>query len=107
MEQIYTLKFYKDDQGNVPLKKWLHSLGTKTRTRIMNRLVRVENGNFGDCEPVAENIFELRYHFGAGYRVYFARAGKTLVLLLYGGDKSTQRKDIKKALSYFKQYKGY
>ena len=60
-------------------------------------MLRVEAGNFGDCEPVGDGVTELRIHVGAGYRVYFGRHGKTVVILLCGGDKSTQVKDIKTA----------
>ena len=62
-------------------------------------------GNFGDVEPVGEGVLELRIDWGAGYRVYFARIGQVIVLLLCGGDKRTQQKDIKHAKEYFADYK--
>lgn len=62
------------------------------------RLRRAEDGNFGDCEPVGEGVSEMRIHHGPGYRVYFKRTGMEIVILLVGGDKSTQAKDIRKAL---------
>ena len=65
---------------------------------------RVALGNFGDVEPVGEAVSELRIDWGPGYRVYFARAGKTILLLLCGGDKRTQRRDIENAKTYFQDY---
>ena len=66
--------------------------------RIQMRIDRAEDGNFGDCEPVGEGVSEMRIHYGPGYRLYFVRRGKEWVVLLAGGDKSSQIKDIKAAL---------
>jgi putative addiction module killer protein len=66
--------------------------------RIQARIDRAEDGNFGDCAPVGEGVSEMRIHFGQGYRVYFVQRGLEVVILLAGGDKSTQSKDIKNAL---------
>lgn len=71
--------------------------------RIQARIDRVEDGNFGDCEPVGEGVSEMRIHVGPGYRVYFAQRGVEIVILLAGGDKSTQLKDIKAALKIARQ----
>jgi putative addiction module killer protein len=62
------------------------------------RLDRAIKGNFGDCEPVGEGVSEMRIHYGPGYRVYFARRGALLYLLLIGGDKGSQKRDIKRAI---------
>ncbi|MCL2645025.1 MAG: type II toxin-antitoxin system RelE/ParE family toxin [Betaproteobacteria bacterium] len=75
----------------------------KASARIKMRLRRAEEGNFGDCEPVGEGVSEMRVDVGAGYRVYFKRTGAVIYLLLYGGDKSTQEKDIKAALRMARQ----
>ena len=69
--------------------------------RIRLRLRRVEAGNLGDCEPVGDGVMELRIHVGAGYRVYIGRHGKTLVVLLCGGDKSSQAADIRRARDFW------
>ena len=69
------------------------------KTRILIRIRRVSLGNFGDVKPVGEGMSELRIDYGAGYRVYFIRKGETLVVLLGGGDKRTQRRDIRKAIA--------
>lgn len=74
--------------------------------KIAARLARVQAGNFGDCKPVGEGVWELRVDWGPGYRVYYAMAGRSVVLLLYGGDKRTQRADIATALENWKDYKG-
>ena len=71
--------------------------------RIQVRIDRAEDGNFGDCGPVGEGVSEMRIHYGPGYRVYFAQRGLELVILLAGGDKSTQPKDIKSALDMARQ----
>lgn len=71
--------------------------------RIQARIRRVELGNFGDCEPVGDGVSEMRIHYGPGYRVYFVRRGMEIVILLAGGDKSTQSQDIKTALNLVRQ----
>ncbi len=78
---------------------WLAELrDPQAAARIKMRIGRVESGNFGDCEPVGEGVSEMRIHYGPGYRVYFMQRGLEVVILLAGGDKSTQSKDIKIAL---------
>jgi len=78
---------------------WLAALKDKVgRARIAHRIRSAEQGNFGDCEPVGERVSEMRIHFGPGYRVYFTRCGEVVYLLLLGGDKSTQKRDIKRAI---------
>lgn len=71
--------------------------------RIQMRIDRAEDGNFGDSQPVGEGVSEMRIHCGAGYRVYFAQRGLEIVILLAGGDKSTQTKDIKAAIELARQ----
>ena len=78
---------------------WLSALKDKIgRARIIHRIRSAEHGNFGDCEPVGEGISEMRIHFGPGYRVYYTRRGEVIYLLLLGGDKSSQKRDIKHAI---------
>lgn len=72
------------------------------KTRILLRIRRVSLGNFGDVKPVGEGVSELRVDYGAGYRVYFIRKGETLVVLLGGGDKRSQPRDIQKAIALSK-----
>lgn len=78
--------------------EWLGGLADeRAKARIAVRILSAEKGNLGDCAPVGDGISEMRIHFGAGYRVYFAQRGKVIYLLLCGGDKSTQKRDIKRA----------
>lgn len=78
---------------------WLSALKDKLgRARIIHRIRSAEHGNFGDCEPVGEGVSEMRIHFGPGYRVYYTRRGEVIYLLLLGGDKSSQKRDIKYAI---------
>lgn len=77
---------------------WLSALtDAKAKARILHRLLSAALGNFGDCEPVGEGISELRIHVGPGYRIYFIRRGGTVYLLLCGGNKATQKRDIARA----------
>lgn len=79
-------------------RKWRTQLrDQRARAAIASRLDRLSRGHAGDAEPVGEGISELRIHYGPGYRVYFQRRGTTIIVLLCGGDKSTQAKDIKAA----------
>ncbi len=101
-----TIIVYTDKAGNEPFTKWLNSLkDSRDRRRILARLRRLEQGNYGDCKHVQDGVFELRLFFGPGYRIYFSEDGDTLVILLCGGDKSNQAKDIKKAITYWNEYK--
>ena len=78
---------------------WFSSLKDRVaKSRIQVRIDRAEDGNFGDCGSVGEGVFEMRIPAGAGYRVYYKQAGRAVFLLLAGGDKSTQQRDIETAL---------
>ena len=78
--------------------KWLLSRKNRSyRNRLLARFERVQNGNFGDFKPITKNLFELRFFFGNGIRIYYTVKHNKIVLLLVGGDKSSQRKDIEKA----------
>lgn len=79
---------------------WLLGLQDRVgRARIVHRIRSAELGNFGDCVPVGEGVFEMRVHIGPGYRTYYTRRGDVVYLLLMGGDKSTQKRDIKRAIA--------
>ncbi len=101
------LRVYVTEEGREPFSEWLASLrDIKARAKIRVRLDRVSLGNLGDCHGVGEGVQELRIDYGPGYRVYCAQDGATIVLLLCGGDKSTQAKDIETAKRYWSQYRG-
>ncbi|MCC5652183.1 type II toxin-antitoxin system RelE/ParE family toxin [Nostoc sp. XA013] len=78
---------------------------SRTQVKIRARLDRVEDGNLGDCKSVGEGVFELKIDYGPGYRLYFGEEGITIIILLCGGDKSTQKQDIDKAQEYWKDYR--
>jgi putative addiction module killer protein len=100
------LRYYQSSAGERPFVEWLQGLNDRqARTRIEARLARVAVGNLGDVEPVGDGVLELRIDWGPGYRVYFARLGQMIVLLLCGGDKRTQQRDINRAKGYFEDYK--
>lgn len=87
--------------------RWFDRLkDRKARARIQVRIDRAEEGNFGDCQPVGSGVSEMRIHHGAGYRVYFKKFGREWVILLAGGDKSTQQADIKAALKQARDLEG-
>ena len=99
------LREYLASEGQSPFHNWIASLrDAKTRARIRVRLDRVGLGNFGDCKSLGGGKQELRIDFGPGYRDYLGQDGNVLVILLCGGDKSTQRRDIKQAREYWEDY---
>jgi len=84
--------------------EWFNSLRDRqARIRIQVRIDRAELGNFGDCKPVGNGVSEMRIHYGPGYRVYFVKRGEMLVILLAGGDKNSQSKDIAAAINLAQQ----
>ncbi len=97
---------YQTQDGKIPFREWLHSLkDMEAKARIRTRIDRLQLGNFGDCSFVGSGVSELRLHLGPGYRVYFGQDGKNIVVLICGGDKSTQKKDIRKAQEYWEDYR--
>src|SRR5208282_5751150 len=91
--------------GLVPFDEWFDSLRDKrTQAAVDARLARVRAGNFGDCKSVGSGVFELRIAFGPGLRVYYGLHGKQIVVLLGGGDKSSQTRDIRRAQQLWQQF---
>jgi putative addiction module killer protein len=95
MKTIYTTEVFDD---------WFAGLKDRRgRARLQARIDRAEEGNFGDCKPVGQGVSEMRIDFGPGYRIYFMQRGSVILILLAGGDKSTQAADIKTALRLAKE----
>jgi len=85
---------------------WLNALGDQRgRARIFARIQAARAGNFGDCESCGDGVSEMRVHYGPGYRVYFAREGICVYLLIMGGDKGSQTRDIKRAKALWREIK--
>lgn len=100
------LQIYVTQGGQAPFSEWLSSLhDARARAKVRVRLDRIRLGNFGDCRGVGEGVQELRIDYGPGYRVYFGQVGLTIVILLCGGEKSTQNKDIDLAKQYWSDYR--
>ena len=96
---------YLTVDGKSPFEEWLDSLrDTRARAKIKNRLKRVELGNLGDYRSVGAGAYELKIDYGPGYRVYFGQVGSIIVILLCGGEKSTQEQDILRAKEYWRNY---
>ena len=106
MSLIKTI-IYKTSTKKEPFTQWLLDLDPTTRSIMITRLKRLSLGNFGDCKMLkqASGIWELRIDYGAGYRIYFGKLGNTIVVLLVGGDKGSQKRDIDKAQRYWLEYK--
>lgn len=101
----YEIDYYKAIDGNNPFKSWLDGLrDINGRAKIRVRLDRARLGNLGDHKHLESGVWEMRIDYGPGYRVYFGKDGGQLILLLIGGDKDTQRKDITTAIHYLKDY---
>ena len=101
----YLIKKYQAPSGNVPFDDWFANLPDQIQARIETRLDRLSLGNFGDCSSIGGGVYELRFFFGPGYRVYFGLLNQTLVLLLCGGNKNSQRKDIRLAQTLWREFK--
>lgn len=102
----YTLEYYLTEKGEKPFREWLDGLkDIAARQKVRIRLDRARLGNLGRNRSVGEGVFELKIDYGPGYRVYYALEGRTVILLLLGGDKSGQREDIVLAREYWKDHK--
>lgn len=101
----YTLEIFEKTNKKSPFIDWMKGLDLKTQARIRHRILRMEAGNFRDYKVLKDGLCELRIFFGPGYRVYFGVIGDRIVLLISGGDKSSQDKDIQQSLQIWQTYK--
>lgn len=95
------IELYALPSGKEPYTEWELSQNKDVQAIISARLARLRGGNFGNRKPIGDGVFELKIYYGPGYRVYYGMRGKKIVILLCGGDKSSQKKDIKKAKEYW------
>jgi putative addiction module killer protein len=103
---VIEVVYYQEENGHYPFIEWMTALRDKTaKARIASRIRQIESGNFGNSKPVGEGVIELRIHVGAGYRVYCGRHGQQWVILLCGGDKGSQSKDIARANALWEEWK--
>lgn len=104
MDEIAVLH-YRTVEGRFPYRDWVESIADKkARAAVLARVDRLAFGAFGDWKAAGEGVFELRVHLGPGYRIYFGRKGKVVVILLCGGDKRSQDSDIRQATRYWNDY---
>ena len=99
------IRAFKDSQGREPFKDWLSGLDKTISGRIDEVLDRIKDGNLSNVKGLGGGLLEYRLHFGPGYRIYFGRDGQALVVLLAGGVKASQDRDIKKARAMWQDYK--
>ncbi len=101
-----TIIFYQIPDGSQPFIEWFNSIrDTRTKNRIQARIDSVETGNLGVYKSVGDGVMELKLDFGPGYRIYYGEMDNRIVLLLCGGDKSSQNRDIKRAKGYWTEYR--
>ena len=99
------IKFYKLPNGKEPVKDWLLDLDNSLRVKVIRRIERIYDDNYGDYKQLDSNLYELRFTLGKGYRIYYTIQNEVVVLLLNAGDKSKQSKDIELAKTYLKDIK--
>ncbi len=102
-EEKYEIKFYMEN-GVSPVASWIEMLDARDRSQVDTRLARICSGNLGDIKSIGGQIYEIRFFFGPGYRLYFIFEGKVIILLLNAGSKNTQQKDIRIARARFVKY---
>lgn len=105
MDGIYTIEFYQTKGGKRPLEVWLNSLETTIGARINAKIEAIGLGKFGGCKSLGKGLWEIKIDLGPGFRIYYAPRGNKIILLLSGGDKSTQSKDLKRARTYLEDWK--
>jgi putative addiction module killer protein len=103
--RMVELRYYVSASGDEPFGDWFTDLEAVARAKVTRAIARLEQGNFSSVKTVGEGVLEYRIDFGPGYRVYFGRDGDTLVILLTGGTKKRQQRDIDAAHAYWRDYK--
>ena len=100
------IRVYVRRDGKKPFVAWIKKLrDQRARDRIHNQIDRLRLGNAGDFKSIGNGIYELRIHYGPGYRIYFGQTGKQIILLLCGGNKASQQQDVNRAKQYWQEYR--
>ncbi len=100
----YEIIIYQSENGREPFSIWLENIDFKDQMRVLKRIDRLKLGNFGDSKSVGDYVNELRFTYGGGYRVYYGVKDNKVVILLCGGNKKTQNKDIESAKEFWRDY---
>jgi putative addiction module killer protein len=99
------IRYYISSDGRRPFAEWFADLASIARAKVTRAIARLEQGNFSNVKSVGEGVLEYRIDFGPGYRVYFGRDGETVVILLTGGTKRRQQRDIAAAHACWRDYR--
>jgi putative addiction module killer protein len=99
-----TVREYLTADARNPYREWLATLDRAVAARVQARILRFELGNLGDHKSVGAGVWEARLAFGPGYRIYFGRNGESVILLLLGGTKASQRRDVRRAQEFWRDY---
>jgi putative addiction module killer protein len=102
---VIELRYYQSSDGKSPFELWFSDLDAAAAAKVSVGLMRLEQGNLSNAKPVGEGVLEYRIDWGPGYRVYFGRDGEVLVILLTGGTKKRQQRDIDTAKALWTDYK--
>lgn len=101
---MFTVREYLTADGRNPFREWLATLDLAVRARVQARVLRFEFGNLGDHKSVGAGVWEARLTFGPGYRIYFGKDGDSMIVLLVGGAKASQGRDIRRAQEFWRDY---
>ena len=99
------VRYYVGSDGRSPFAGWFGDLNSVARAKVTTAIARIEQGNLSKIKSVGEGVLEYKIDFGPGYRVYFGRDGEMLIILLTGGTKKRQQRDIEAAKTYWREYK--
>ena len=100
----FKVQEFEAEDGRSPYREWIDDVDVSVKARIQARVFRFEQGNLGDHKSLGAGVWEARFDFGPGYRLYFGKDGERIILLLFGGDKGSQRRDIRRAQEYWANY---
>ncbi len=103
---MYLIKEYIDNKGKSPFELWFNKLNVHVASKVTIALTRLERGNLSNVKSLKGGVFEFKIHYGPGYRIYFGKEGEKIIILLRGGTKKGQQRDIIQARDCWKKHKG-